>query len=132
MEHMTNKQIEDEAIKAVLAYEKNEGRTPRDIRKEQREFDVISSDRQIEVKGAGRTLREVGYTRLIQDSTVRALRMSNDCFIYIVDNVCEGADNAGIYILTQEQALSCLNDKPQKYFELRVGAKKAQQFRVKP
>jgi len=128
---LSNKEIEDRAIKAVIAFESNHKRQAHDVRKKRRSFDVESTNRSIEVKGIERTLRESGNWRFIQQQTVQLLLKEENFFIYIVDNLAKGWENAGIYVLNREEALPYLSIAPQVSYTLKIPAKERERFRKK-
>ena len=81
---MTNKQIEQKAIKKVKDYEYK--RTRRESKQVQQGngFDIISSGRCIEVKGCK---GKVGGWRMFEHSCFEALQEKNRYFVYIVEKL---------------------------------------------
>ena len=84
------KAIEDAAIAFVIQQEAQEGRTARDTRHEKAAVaDLISSDRIIEVKGAGTTSR--GNDLWLEPRQYQeALSNPEHFWLYLVENVRQG------------------------------------------
>jgi len=57
---LSNREIENRAIAAVLAFERTKRRRARDVRSDRLSYDVKSPGRVIEVKGIEKTLSDSG------------------------------------------------------------------------
>ncbi len=128
---LSNKEIEDRAVKAVIDFETNNSRQAQDVRNNRRSFDVESTERFIEIKGIERTLSEAGNWRFIQQKSVQLLLKEKNFYIYIVDNLAKGWENAGIYVLNREETLPYLKIAPQVSYTLQIPAKERERFRKK-
>ena len=84
---LSNKEIEDRAIKAVIAFEKSEHREAKDIRRQNKSYDVHSANRIIEVKGIEKSLQKSGNWRFVQQKSVQLALKEDDFYIYIVDDL---------------------------------------------
>lgn len=85
----TNQQVENAAIRFVMAHEERAGRTPEDTRHKGALADLVSGDRIIEVKAAGTSSR--GYDLWLEPPQFKAAREHPDRFwIYLVENVRQG------------------------------------------
>jgi hypothetical protein len=105
-----NKIIEENAIKVVIAYEKWKNRKPQDVRHQKTlGYDVSSSGRIIEVKGIAKTLAAEGSWRWVTQKTAKLLMREKTLYIYIVDNLSKGINNANLTILNRTEALPLLN-----------------------
>lgn len=126
----SNKIIEMRAIEVVMDYERSQRRNPVDVRRDRLNYDVKSSDRIIEVKGIAKALSRSGNLRFLQSQSVQLLLTKTNFFIYIVDNLSHGTDNAGIYVLNRKEALPFLKiNKPQIAFTLQIPAAERDRFR---
>jgi hypothetical protein len=128
---LSNKEIENMAIEVVVRFEKSKNRNPQDIRRKQLSYDVSSSGRIIEVKGIEKALGDSGNWRFVQQNTVQLLLTENNFYIYIVDNLSKGINNAHIYILDRKEALPFLKIKPTISFSLHIPASQREKFRKK-
>lgn len=126
---LSNKEIENRAVSVVIEYERNHHRQARDVRRERLSYDVKSADRIIEIKGIEKTLSDSGNWRFIQQNSVQLLLKEKNFFIYIVDNLKDGTENAGIYILSREEALPLLKIVPQVSYTLQIPANARDRFR---
>lgn len=126
---LSNREIENRAIEAVLAFERTKRRRARDVRRDRLSYDVKSTGRVIEVKGIERTLSDSGNWRFIQQKSVQLLLTQTNFYIYIVDNLSEGPENAGIYVLTRREALPFLKIIPQVSFTLQIPSNQRERFR---
>jgi hypothetical protein len=126
---LSNKEIENRAIQAVLAFEQRKRRRAADVRSENLSYDVKSTGRIIEVKGIEKTLGVSGNWRFVQQKSVQLLLTQNNFYIYIVDNVSAGPENAGIYVLNRRDALPFLKIAPQISFTLQIPANQRERFR---
>jgi hypothetical protein len=83
-------QVEEAAIKFVIAGETAEGRSARDARREPGvPTDIVSGDRLIEVKAYGGSAR--GHDLWLEPAQVAAALASPERFwLYVVDNVSQG------------------------------------------
>lgn len=79
------RQIEVAAMQAVLDYERNAGRSPRDVSQENLGYDIESSGRFIEVKGKAST----GPVALTLNEWIAARRLGKDYYLYIVTYALE-------------------------------------------
>jgi superfamily II DNA or RNA helicase len=80
-------EIERRGMEVVMKYEKDAGRTPEDVSKENLGFDIRSKDatgnfRYIEVKARAK----VGAVALTQNEWFKAQRLGNDFYLYVVWN----------------------------------------------
>lgn len=74
------KQVELAAMQAVTAYELSQGRSPEDVSADNVGFDILSSDRAIEVKGrAG-----VGAIIMTPNEWITAGRLGDEYYLYVV------------------------------------------------
>ena len=88
MATLRNREVENRAIAAVIAYELSQGRNARDARG-QCAGDVLSDDRVIEVKAYSRSARG---TQLWLEPDQYAHALDNPNFwIYVVDQIADGA-----------------------------------------
>lgn len=115
---VTNKQIEDKAVHEVIEYEKSQSRKARDVRKDNKGYDVESSGRCIEVKGVGGIFgKKQGSWFFIQPNSVQELLKNDNFWIYVVDNVAPfpyaDLGNISIYTIDRDKALRYLKIKPQ-------------------
>ncbi len=126
----SNKIIEKRAIQVVMDFERSKGRRPTDVRRNRLNYDVKSSGRIIEVKGIAKTLARSGNLRFLQSQSVQLLLTRRNFFIYIVDNLSHGVEDADIYILNRKEALPFLKiNKPQIAFTLQIPADERDRFK---
>jgi hypothetical protein len=97
-------EIEHRGMEVVMRYEKDAGRTPEDVSKENLGFDIRSKDstgnfRYIEVKARSK----VGSVALTQNEWFKAQRLGNDFYLYVVWNAAN--ENASPRII-QNPALN--------------------------
>lgn len=114
-----NHNIEVAAIEFVLAYEKAQGREPRDTRHQGAAGDLLSSGRVIEVKAAGGSAR--GSDLWLEPRQVEEAHENPDqFFIYVVENVKQGNPaNFRLLILGGQTLAHLLERKREKhYFEV--------------
>ncbi|MFH1391027.1 MAG: DUF3883 domain-containing protein [Candidatus Diapherotrites archaeon] len=76
------REVERKAIEFVLAYEKEQGRKPKEL-KQGSGYDILSDDRQIEVKGLG---GKNGFV-LLNENNIKALQKQPNWFLYIVHSI---------------------------------------------
>lgn len=126
---LSNKEIENRAVEVVLNYELRKNRNARDVRREGRSCDVESTERIIEVKGIAKTLSNSGNWRFIQQKSVQLMLKENNFYIYIVDNLENGVDSAGIYILNRTESLPYLKIAPQVFYTLQIPATERERYR---
>ena len=127
---LLNKEIENRAVQAVIEFERTQNRQATDVRKQKLAYDIESADRIIEVKGVENTLAHSGW-RYIQQTSVQLLLTKKNFYIYIVDNLANGVEHAGIYVLTREEALPYVKIEPQISYTLNIPAREREQFRKK-
>lgn len=135
MPRLSNKEIEDEAIKTVIQFEDGQGFAAVDVHNKGKGYDVESKNREtseirkIEVKGIGKTLKTQGNWRFVQQTTAQLLLQDETLHIYIVDNLENGSENAGIYVLNRDDVLPRLKIKnPQASYTFQVSEKDRKTF----
>ena len=128
---LSNKEIEDRAIKAVIDFEKSEHREAKDIRRQHKSYDVHSGNRIIEVKGIEKSLQKSGNWRFIQQKSVQLALKEDNFYLYIIDNLGKGVEQAGIYVLNREEALKFLRIQPQVSYSLHIPAELRDGFKKK-
>ncbi|MBI4053485.1 MAG: DUF3883 domain-containing protein [Candidatus Diapherotrites archaeon] len=74
------RETERKAIEFVLQYEKEQGRTPKEL-KQGHGYDVDSNDRQIEVKGQG---EDNPQFVLLNEHNIKAMQREPNWYLYIV------------------------------------------------
>ncbi len=126
---LSNKEIENRAVNAIIGFEQQQNRQVCDVRRDGLSYDIKSNDRIIEVKGIEKTLSDSGNWRFIQPKSVQLLLIEKNFYIYIVDNLANGIENAGIYILNREEALPYLKITPQVSCALQIPARERERFR---
>ena len=127
---LSNSEIENRAIQAVIDFERNENRNAQDVRRRNLSYDVQSVNRKIEVKGIENSFQRAGNWRFIQQKCVQLLLRENDFYIYIVDNLINCIEQAGIYILNRESALKHLRVQPQITYTLQIPSSQRESYRV--
>ena len=128
---LSNKEIENRAVKAVIEFERENNRQARDVRSERQSYDVKSDERFIEIKGIEKSFGDSGNWRFIQQKSVQLLLKEKMLYVYIVDNLANGSENAGIYVLTREEALPYLKIAPQVSYTLQIPARDRENYRKK-
>jgi hypothetical protein len=88
MAEMTNRQVEDAAIRYVLEREEQAGRTGRDTRGKGAAGDLECGDRVIEVKAYGTSAR--GSELWLEDRQVQEASENPNFHLYVVENVRQG------------------------------------------
>lgn len=86
---MTNRQVEQAALDFVTAYERQQGREPRDCRYRGEAADLKSSGRVIEIKAYGKSCRDQGFLWL-EVRQVEEARANPDFYLYVVEQVRSG------------------------------------------
>lgn len=112
---MTNKQVEVAAIEVVMAYERLQGRVPRDSRHRGEAADLESSGRVIEVKAYGGSGR--GYDLWLEVRQFEEAQRNPNFYLYVVEHVRSGKPT--LKILHGEQLARLLGRaKEKRHFEL--------------
>jgi len=96
----TVKDVEKISMNATVKYENNYNRNPLDVSKENRGYDIISSNnietRHIEVKGLSLDSYD-SYVLFTKNEYEKAKEMCNNFFLYIVSNC--GSDRQQLYVI---------------------------------
>lgn len=86
-----NHAIEASAIEWVLAYERSQGREPRDTRGQGGSADIVSSDRVVEVKAYGGSAR--GNDLWLEPPQLEEAKQNPNFHLYLVENIRQGDPN---------------------------------------
>lgn len=109
---VSNEEIEKAAMDYCMGYEKQQGRFPEDVSKENLGFDIRSKDKEgnfyyIEVKGRATET----FVSLTQNEWFKAQRFQNDYYLYAV---MEAIKNPTLYIIQNPS----VNLEPEEKFEV--------------
>ena len=108
--------VEEAGMRVTIEYERNQGRTPEDVSKENLGFDIRSVDengnfRYIEVKArAG-----IGSVALTTNEWFKALHLGDDFYLYVVWNAERDPDTKPLIIRNPAKNLS-INQEIVRYF----------------
>ena len=81
-EKRQRKRVEEQAMDAVLAYERREKRSPKDVSHKKLGYDIESGDRRIEVKGTREWKGDITLTR---NEWEAARKYRDQFYVYVVD-----------------------------------------------
>ncbi|WP_298807073.1 DUF3883 domain-containing protein [uncultured Pseudokineococcus sp.] len=116
---MTNRQVEDAALAAVVEHERRADREARDTRGTGAAADLISGDRVIEVKAFGGSAR--GQDLWLEPRQVEEADANPSFWLYVVEHVRDGADATTVLEVGGEQLAALLSCKrEQRYFTVPV------------
>lgn len=112
---MTNRQVEDAGVRAVVEHEGRAGREARDARDTGAAADLVSGDRVIEVKAFGGSAR--GQDLWLEPRQVEEADANPSFWLNVVEHVRDGADATTVLEIGGEQLSSLLSRKREhRYF----------------